>query len=850
MPVKITGNLLQHDDDGAGDTTNITLTADGIPSCATTATSDNHLTNKSYVDSKIVGLTAKNSVRAATTADGTLASSFAAGQAIDGITLAADDRILIKNQAAAAENGIYTVNSSGAPTRATDFDADADVANGAFTFVQEGSSQGDTGWMMTTDGSITVGTTALAFSQFSANTLANGAVTTAKLAADAVTGAKIADDAIDSDHIADGAIDTAHIADSQITLAKMAANSVDSDQYVDGSIDTAHLAADAVTGAKIADDAIDSEHIADGAIDTAHIAASQITLAKMAANSVDSDQYVDGSIDTAHLAADAVTGAKIADNAIDSEHYVDGSIDTAHLAADAVDGTKIADNAIDSEHYVDGSIDAAHLADLAVTDAKLNSNAVIEAKIASNAVTESKISNDAVSTNKLADNAVTTAKIGTLTQLSIDPNHSNNVAGLNISNSSTQHADSDLVSIEGQHQKVALAVQNGQVNLNTSSGNSIQAGEGLLVVAPDGQANDSAAILVNGITGQAAIAAANGSLLAALSTDGTPKNITISHNGTHGLINTSNGSVSFDTNEVHIGNGKLTINNTAVNSTATELNILDGVTATTAELNILDGVTSTAAELNILDGVTANASELNILDGVTSSTAELNILDGVTANASELNILDGVTSSTAELNILDGVTSTAAELNILDGNTAATSTTLADADRLVVNDDGTMVQVALTDLETYLESALDTLSNVTTVGALNAGSITSGFGSIDVGSSTISTTAAVTGGSFNTTSDISLKTNISEIENSLEKVNKIRGVNFTWKEDNREDFGVIAQEVEEVAPHAVQEGSDGYKKVDYSKLTTLLIQAVKEQQKLIEEQRKDIDLLKEKVNSV
>ena len=285
-------------------------------------------------------------------------------------------------------------------------------------------------------------------------------------------------------------------------------------------------------------------------------------------------------------------------------------------------------------------------------------------------------------------------------------------------------------------------------------------------------------------------------------------------------------------------------------SSTAELNILDGVTSTTAELNILDGVTSTAAELNILDGVTANASELNILDGVTSSTAELNILDGVTANASELNILDGVTSSTAELNILDGVTSTAAELNILDGNTAATSTTLADADRLVVNDDGTMVQVALTDLETYLESALDTLSNVTTVGALNAGSITSGFGSIDVGSSTISTTAAVTGGSFNTTSDISLKTNISEIENSLEKVNKIRGVNFTWKEDNREDFGVIAQEVEEVAPHAVQEGSDGYKKVDYSKLTTLLIQAVKEQQKLIEEQRKDIDLLKEKVNSV
>ena len=145
--------------------------------------------------------------------------------------------------------------------------------------------------------------------------------------------------------------------------------------------------------------------------------------------------------------------------------------------------------------------------------------------------------------------------------------------------------------------------------------------------------------------------------------------------------------------------------NVAVTATATEINLLDGVTATTAELNILDGVTSTAAELNILDGVTATTAELNILDGVTSTAAELNILDGVTSTAAELNILDGVTSTTAELNILDGVTSTATELNIMDGDTSASSTTLVDADRLVANDAGTMKQVALTDVKTYLSSA-------------------------------------------------------------------------------------------------------------------------------------------------
>ena len=124
--------------------------------------------------------------------------------------------------------------------------------------------------------------------------------------------------------------------------------------------------------------------------------------------------------------------------------------------------------------------------------------------------------------------------------------------------------------------------------------------------------------------------------------------------------------------------------------TSTEIAILDGATVSTAELNILDGVTSTAAELNILDGVTATASELNILDGVTSTTAELNILDGVTSTASELNILDGVTATTAEI-------------NLIDGGTSATSTTLAAADRFICNDAGTMKQVALSDLVTFLE---------------------------------------------------------------------------------------------------------------------------------------------------
>ena len=157
------------------------------------------------------------------------------------------------------------------------------------------------------------------------------------------------------------------------------------------------------------------------------------------------------------------------------------------------------------------------------------------------------------------------------------------------------------------------------------------------------------------------------------------------------------------------------------------------------------------------DGTAGEGSRITVVgtssDNVTFGSALTpdanNTIDIGTSGAQFKDLyIDG----TAYLDAIDfngtAISSTAAELNIVDGSTAATSTTLADADRVVVNDNGTMVQVALTDFETYFESALDTLSNVTTVGALNAGSITSGFGAIDNGSSAITTTGTVTYGNL------------------------------------------------------------------------------------------------------
>lgn len=117
---------------------------------------------KAYVDAAQLGLDVKPSVKVATTADITLSGT----QTIDGISLSAGDRVLVKNQSTGSQNGLYTV-ASGSWVRTTDADTSAEVTPGLFVFVEQGTSNADSGWVLTTDGTITLGTTALTFVQFS-----------------------------------------------------------------------------------------------------------------------------------------------------------------------------------------------------------------------------------------------------------------------------------------------------------------------------------------------------------------------------------------------------------------------------------------------------------------------------------------------------------------------------------------------------------------------------------------------------------------------------------------------------------------------------------------------------------
>ena len=214
---------------------------------------------------------------------------------------------------------------------------------------------------------------------------------------------------------------------------------------------------------------------------------------------------------------------------------------------------------------------------------------------------------------------------------------------------------------------------------------------------------------------------------------GTGDDLNIYHDGTNSYIENATGALKVATESSGIA--------VTIGHTTSEVTIGDNLVITG---NLTVGGTQT-----VVDTVTMNAENAVVFEGATPDNHEttLTIIDPTADRTINLPNQSGTIPVLAAASN-DQVTSTPAELSIMDGDKSAVSTTLADADRVVVNDAGTMKQVALTDFETYMETSLDTLSNVTTVGALNSGSISSGFGAIDNGSSAITTTGTINFGSL------------------------------------------------------------------------------------------------------
>jgi hypothetical protein len=280
----------------------------------------------------------------------------------------------------------------------------------------------------------------------------------------------------------------------------------------------------------------------------------------------------------------------------------------------------------------------------------------------------------------------------------------------------------------------------------------------------------------------------------------------------------------------------LSIGSTQVISSARQLQNIVSLDATTTAT--IESAVSAAPN----DFTSLNISGLSTFSGITTHTTSL---FGTQASFS------GVITATTFVGALTGTATSTTNIPNLTGDitSANTATTLATVNSnvgsfgsggaiptITVNAKGLITGVTTTAVTSGTTITDDTSTDASrfltftsaTSGSISAANVSSSKLIYNPSTGTVSATV------FNATSDINLKENIKIIESPIEKVSQLNGVSFDWKDNHQSSAGVIAQEVEKVLPEIIKE-NDGNKSVNYNGLIGLLIEAVKEQQKQIDE---------------
>jgi chemotaxis protein CheY-P-specific phosphatase CheC len=393
------------------------------------------LATRGYVDSVAAGLDPKDSCKVATTANITLSGT----QTIDGVSVSAGDRVLVKAQSSSSANGIY-ICDAGSWSRSSDM-ATGSAAAGASMFIEQGTVNGEMGFVCTSNkGADVVGTNDLSFSQYTgASNITAGAAlsktgdqldvevddSTIQIVSDAlqlkdagITNAKIADGTISNGKLVNSTISGVQLGSSLQGLTASATGGLSLSATYNGSaavsasinLDGASLSTGS-NGLKVSTGGISTLMIADDAVTSAKLADASVVTAALAGTSVTADKLADNAVTTAKIADSAVTAQKLAGSIPADKLNLGNGVkeDGGNLVVD-LDGSTLALGA-GGLSVAAGGIGSTQLAATSVTAAKLASNAVETAKIADDAVTAAKIADAAIDSARLDNNAVTTAKI-------------------------------------------------------------------------------------------------------------------------------------------------------------------------------------------------------------------------------------------------------------------------------------------------------------------------------------------------------------------------------------------------------------------------------------------------------
>lgn len=254
--------------------------------------------------------------------------------------------------------------------------------------------------------------------------------------------------------------------------------------------------------------------------------------------------------------------------------------------------------------------------------------------------------------------------------------------------------------------------------------------------------------------------------------------------------------------------------NTEVGVVDSNVGVLSNLT-TTAKSNLVAAINEVAAEstssVNITGGAIANVTASNV--SITSGNISGTVITNSTFQGNTIEIAYGGT----------GQTTRAAAINaLLPDQTSNTN--------YVLKTDGSNISWASDVDTTAVTITNDTATNSTFYIPLTTAS-TGTINSANVSTTKLffnPSTGLLSSTDYNSTSDASLKENISSIANPLDVISKLNGVKFTWKDTGERSYGLLAQEVEKILPEVVKERSDGIKGINYSNIIAVLIESIKE----------------------
>ena len=606
-----------------------------------------------------------------------------------------------------------------------------------------------------------------------------------------------------------------------------------------GTIPLEKFGSNIITGAKIAENTISTANHGNSSVTTPKLSDGAVTEIKLGTSSVSTDKIVDGAITTTKLRDDGITTAKIANNMITTPKLADISVSQAKIVDSAVSASKIASEAVTTAKLQNSAVTTSKITSLAVTEAKLSNNAVTTNKIADRSITEEKfavgaiatafIDNNAISTQKIIDGAVTGAKIANATinathvavgslplnrlesaDLTLGLLDDNSLTGSKLQRHAVTGGDSTLTG-NSRSEIALLTIHNDNIQNGTISTTKLANDVTLQKIIERGS-TASNVISISNVT--AATSTTTGALVV---TGG----VGVSGN-VHAAKFIGDGSgltgVSQTLHQVTGGSGNTTSNKILItNADDTSASPSGALQVRNGGLYVAKNI-KTDKDLIVTGNLTVNGTTS------TFNTTTLTVEDSL------ITVGKGNTSGTKDVGLIFEKPNS----NIaIFYDTSLSKLRICGSDNFsgdIVTTNNTAIPVEITGSLTSSQSVTCQTSTIQST----TDSASNGTGALVVQSGGLYVNKKIYAGDDITAfSDRRKKSNITRIENALDKVCQLSGYTFDYLDERK--TGVIAQEVKEVLPEAVYGSEDTSYSVAYGNLAGIIIEAIKELKNEIQE---------------